>query len=257
MEEKYIVSNTTRGRVSFSVYPIQDKNELYAVAEHKRRKAIRSATVNVVIPHGASIDLVKKTGISVDHLQKNAELNQLLKSGKLRILEICVNIEKFEDEEEQEELFGPEGACMIKGEDGPDGPAYPPAVVDPVEPPVVAGFIGKSPEIEDNYEKLEEEFEKEEEQFTVESSVEKEYFPLSGGLDREDGPDGPVGHDGPPVVADPVEPPVVADPVEPPVVADPVEPPKSKKQKKSKSKSKTKIKTNKKQVKKTGKKGRN
>jgi|GEM_PF-6976333 len=86
MTEKYEVMNATRGAVSFRVHPDQSVEDLNAMAGHHRRKAIRSAAVNVTIPHGIAYDLVEKTGLTIKELKNSPELHKLLKGGSLSLL---------------------------------------------------------------------------------------------------------------------------------------------------------------------------
>ena len=65
----------------------KNKEELFAVSGHKRRKMIRSNAANVHIPHGASRELVSHTGLSIEELKQCVELHQLIRRGKLRVME--------------------------------------------------------------------------------------------------------------------------------------------------------------------------
>lgn len=78
MKEIYRVMNNSRGTVSFNLYPYQDKEELAALAGHKRRKAIRSAIIPVSIPHATSVDLVASTGLTIKELKNNTELHRMI-----------------------------------------------------------------------------------------------------------------------------------------------------------------------------------
>ncbi len=93
MSETYTILNATRGSVSFRVHPLQSADELNAMAGHHRRKAIRSAAINVSIPHGVSVDLVEKTGLTVKELKNSPELHKLIRGGSLREMETKLVVE--------------------------------------------------------------------------------------------------------------------------------------------------------------------
>ena len=84
--EVYKVFNTQRGSVSFNVYPQHNTTQLMRMPSLKRRRAVKKS-FNITIPHSDSIDLVAHTGISVRELKLCFDLNNLIKSGKLMVLE--------------------------------------------------------------------------------------------------------------------------------------------------------------------------
>lgn len=88
MKEVYRVMNNSRGTVSFNLYLNQNKEDLMALAEHKRRKAIRSSIISVSIPCSTSVDLVERYGLSIEELKNNTELHRMIHgNNKLVLLE--------------------------------------------------------------------------------------------------------------------------------------------------------------------------
>lgn len=102
MSESYRVVNNTRGPVSFSLYKHMDVNKLQEVAEHHRRKAMRSSIISVTIPNGMSVDLVEKYGLTLEELKNNSELHRMVQSNKLSVVEEELDISKKPEEVKEE-----------------------------------------------------------------------------------------------------------------------------------------------------------
>jgi hypothetical protein len=97
MKKSYRVMNVTRGNISFMVHPFQSAETFRDLSQHHARKRVRSSTVSVNIPHGQSVDLIAVTGLSMEDLLHNADLNKLIhESGYLRVLESVEDFDKVE-----------------------------------------------------------------------------------------------------------------------------------------------------------------
>ena len=132
MTETYVVQNISPGPVSFSIFASYVIPE--GTPKHKRRKMIKGAEQNIVIPPQQSRDLVKVTGLSIQELKGQPELNRILynKETRLRLLD-AVEPKVVEPKVVEPKVVEPK-VVEPKVEEVPAG-APPPVIAPPVEGP--------------------------------------------------------------------------------------------------------------------------
>jgi hypothetical protein len=82
--QKFVVFNQSRGRVSFRLrLPTEDLKHL---AQHHKRKVVRSSFSDINLARSCSIDLVKETGLTIEQLLCQNDLNVLINKATLRVL---------------------------------------------------------------------------------------------------------------------------------------------------------------------------
>jgi hypothetical protein len=82
--QKFIVFNQSCGRVSFRLaLPTEDLSRL---AQHHKRKVVRSSFSDINLARSCSIDLVKETGLTIEQLLCQNDLNVLISKATLRVL---------------------------------------------------------------------------------------------------------------------------------------------------------------------------
>jgi len=90
MVEKYEVQNITRGPISFEIFTPYKIPE--GMPKHKRRKLIKGSAQNVIVPPAQIRDMVKVTGLSVEDLKNQPELNKILR-GNVQRLRLLTDVE--------------------------------------------------------------------------------------------------------------------------------------------------------------------
>ena len=85
MSEKCMVYNLTKGPVSFGLAVAIDPEDLEGMPSHRRRRAIKSNIVQIVVPYGQSVDLCEKTGLPADRIKASAELVKLQARSAVRV----------------------------------------------------------------------------------------------------------------------------------------------------------------------------
>jgi len=127
MVEKFRIMNVGRGPVSFRIYTLTSHEDLVGLPNHKRRKAIKSNFVDVVVQPANSMDLVEKTGLTTAQLKKQPELLQLLATDphKVIVLEDSSILK-----EKVTVIPSPEPEPIIEPEEDPD-PAPEPEAAKP------------------------------------------------------------------------------------------------------------------------------
>lgn len=90
-DSKYVVFNCTRGPITITLYRQSDLVELAKHASYKRRRLAKEVFTTVVVQSNSSKDLVAETGISIEELEKNKELQHLIILNKFRVM---VNTDK-------------------------------------------------------------------------------------------------------------------------------------------------------------------
>lgn len=129
MIESYVIQNISPGPVSCSIfipYMIPD-----GMPKHKRRKLIKGSSQGVVFPPRQTLDLVKVTGLSVEELRRQPELNKILHHPHKRLLLLEPKVEEDKVEE-------PPVEPVVVETPAPELPVEPSVpVVEPVvaEPP--------------------------------------------------------------------------------------------------------------------------
>lgn len=83
MNDKYVVVNRSNGPVSIRIFLPTSHDELMAMPSHRRRRAMQSSVANLVVPIGGSIDIIAKTGMTVDQIKSCSDLIKLERSGRL------------------------------------------------------------------------------------------------------------------------------------------------------------------------------
>jgi len=109
MSDSFIVMNNTAKGVSLIFDPPFTMEDHLGLAQHKRRRLVRSAIREVSIPSRKSLDLVLCTSFDSKHLEKNKDLQRFFKNGILQdmreIKNEVVEILKEKVEEAIEEPF--------------------------------------------------------------------------------------------------------------------------------------------------------
>jgi len=117
MVEKFRIMNVGRGPISFRIYTLLSHDELDGLPSHKRRKAVKSSFVDVVVAPANSVDLVEKTNLTVKQIKTQPELLQLLATDphKLIVLEDSSILKETEPEPEPEPKEKPKKRGRPKG----------------------------------------------------------------------------------------------------------------------------------------------
>jgi hypothetical protein len=85
MTEVYKVYNPQHGPCSLLIYkPLQKED---GMTVHNYKRLLRSASVPVLIPANQSLDLVKKTGMTISELKNQKDLQYLINIRKLIVLQ--------------------------------------------------------------------------------------------------------------------------------------------------------------------------
>lgn len=84
--EKYEVKNVTPGVVTFIVHPVADPEVYESVPKHKRRKMLKGNPIMVKIPSQTSVDLCEVTGMGIEELKLQPQLNAILASTPTKLI---------------------------------------------------------------------------------------------------------------------------------------------------------------------------
>lgn len=85
MTEVYKVYNPSHGPCSLLIFkPLQKED---GMTVHNYKRLLRSASVPVLIPANQSLDLVKKTGMTISELKSQKDLQYLINIRKLIVLQ--------------------------------------------------------------------------------------------------------------------------------------------------------------------------
>jgi len=132
-EETYEVHNISRGPVSCTVYKSYTIPE--GTPKHKRRKMLKESSINVLIPPQQSRELVSLTGLSVNELKAQPELNKILHGSPPRLVLLSPR-KVSQPAQPPKEPDPPEEPKKEEPEkEVPAEPAQPPKEPDPPEEP--------------------------------------------------------------------------------------------------------------------------
>ena len=119
---EYLVYNLTQGNLLLQLPKKLSEADLNALPRHKRHKAVRTANNDVTVQQGGYADLLKKTDLSVEELEDNADLQLMRQINRVKIRIVQDQPEEVKPVEDVQPVSDP-------------GPEELPVEVPPIEEP--------------------------------------------------------------------------------------------------------------------------